>query len=474
MQLVSGPIFIGGCPRSGTTALWNALIKHPNLGPAPDKYQDKELWFMAEFFAGRSETETGRRAHPLDIQFERETATFIDEFMRRHTGSPTGRYVTAYCDNILYTDKLVHLLPEVKVLLLIRHPQDNVWSLLNAFFSSYIRRNRSADLITEDEIVRATEIWKRAARVVLQAMDGKLGPSVLVVRQEQMILEPDVVARSVLDFVGEPFEQAVSDALAFGIINSSFPPGREPSEKSFLEVIPVPDDKARQDFFDRNRRKLVQSPLLCSVVRTHAATEMRLLGYEDHAASIAPGDSNQTGEQPVPSLPQRTAELQEVAVLDATGKVQDSFAQAAQITVRVTAQANQDIANPSVSFVVRDAEGVSIFGTTTFDEGMRLPNLAAGQQLTVQFTFLAALHTGRYSVCASLNSVSRPDYSDNILHHQIDQAAWFDVAYSQQRPVHYKCFVPVAIGIANGQHAISAMNPPPDKSPTVPVAPSRT
>ena len=451
--MTKGPVFIGGCPRSGTTALWNALSKHPNLGCAEGMWQDKELWFMAEFFGGRSKQEPARRLHGLDAEFEREGALFVHQFLKRHCASPAGRYVTAHVDNILWTHKIARLIPEARVLLLIRHPQENVWSLLNSFFSNYIRRGRDPKLIREEEIVKATEIWKERAHVVLDALAGKLGENVVVVRQERMVSEPEALAREVLQFVDEPFEQAVADALSFGIINTSFPPGREPSEKSFLEIVAVPDETARKMFFAESRQRLAQATQVCTIVKSLVAGEMSLLGYEDVANS-----ARQTANEPASadrnvteSPASRAAELREAMILDGAGCLRDAFAPLEEVTLRVVIAANQEVRNPSVSFLVRDAERAPLFGTTTFDEGVKLPDLAAGEELTVRFTFSAALRLGRYSACVACNSVSLPGYADNVLYHQIDDMAFFNVTFAPERPIHYKFHLPITIAVGSGR-----------------------
>src|SRR5262245_58233978 len=219
------PVFICGCPRSGTTALWNALKQHHGLGPAADKWQDKELWFFTEFFQGRKEQEVARRAYKNDQLFELEATLFINDFMTRHCASSSGRYVTAHLDNLFYVRQLLKAIPQAKFLFVVRHPQETVWSLLNSFFAvGFVRKNRAAHLITEEEIVTCTRIWKKAAQVVLEALRGEFGTSTLVVRQEDLILRPRAIAQEVLAFLGEPFDEAVANSLASGIINSSFAP----------------------------------------------------------------------------------------------------------------------------------------------------------------------------------------------------------------------------------------------------------
>lgn len=444
---MQGPIFIGGAPRSGTTALWNALTKHPNLTPREGYGRtDKELWFFAEFFAGRTKRDIGRRTHPLDIEFAHDAVQFIDGFMRWHTAAPNGRYIAALVDNILCAEEILTRLPLARMLMMVRHPQENVWSLLNAFFSGFIRKAKGADLITDEEIGKAVEIWRERAAIVLRALAGELGPRVMVVRQERFILEPEAVSREMLEFVGEPYDPAVAAALSDGVINTSFPPDKEPSEKSFMEVVPVSGQGQREAFFARSRAELVAHPRVCAVVRELAGSEMRQLGYPD-LAELSPAAA------PVQAKT-RAGEIVQVSVVPA----KQSFAIDDIVTVRVVVQANQDISHPSVSYVVHDELGERLFGTTTFDENVKLPDMPAGTQLTVEFAFPAKVRVGEYRVSASFNSVSLPGYVDNVLHHQREYAAAFRVHFTEGRPVHYRFSIPAEIRA----HSHGAANVPQD------------
>jgi hypothetical protein len=442
----SDPIYICGCPRSGTTAVWNALKQHPNLGPAAGKWQDKELWFLEEFFIGRDPLNVARRTHELDQLFAQETVSFINTFMTQHCASPSGRYIAAYVNNILYAREILKYIPGAKFLFVIRHPQENVWSLLNAFFTAgFIRKNRSQELISEEEIVKATQVWRKAAAPVREALHGAFGNSVMVVRQEQMVLSPVALAHDMLDFVREPFVQAVADSLSSGAINSSFASDREPSETSFLHTVPFQTNEQRIAYFERNRAEVASREDVCAVVRTLAAAEMRELGYEDYAsqserfiqASLAQVQTQR-----------RAAELVEVTVTDGTGLPRRTFLPDELMVLRVKLQANRNVTNLSVSFVVRDANLDRLFGTTTFDEFVTLPDLVPGELLEVRFDLNQAVRLGRYYVTVALNSVTNRGYTDNLLHHEIADACEFKVLYSPLRPIHYQFNLPVRVEFA--------------------------
>jgi lipopolysaccharide transport system ATP-binding protein len=117
------------------------------------------------------------------------------------------------------------------------------------------------------------------------------------------------------------------------------------------------------------------------------------------------------------------------------------------IFVEAEIESTTDIQNVSVSFLVRDATGVDILGTTTFDERMTLPPLERDRILRIRFAFKNQLRAGTYGVCVALNRVSRRDYTDNILLDQIDGSVAFGVIENPNRPVHYKIHQPVEIEV---------------------------
>jgi lipopolysaccharide transport system ATP-binding protein len=116
-----------------------------------------------------------------------------------------------------------------------------------------------------------------------------------------------------------------------------------------------------------------------------------------------------------------------------------------RIMLDATVVPHIDVADLSVSFLVRDPTGVDLMGTTTFDERITLPRRKAAERLTVRFAFDNVLHVGNYGISLAVNRVTRRDYSDNVLFDQIDGCIAFAVTPDANRPVHYKFHQPVAI-----------------------------
>ena len=137
--------------------------------------------------------------------------------------------------------------------------------------------------------------------------------------------------------------------------------------------------------------------------------------------------------------------IEEVSVQGCDGAARQFFAFGEEIVVRVAYRAGIDIENLSVSFLVRDATGIDLMGTTTFEEGVRIRSLQAGERDAVHIRFQNRLHAGSYGVSVALNRVTRRDLTDNVLLDHVDAVAAFEVLGDPGRPVHYKFHEPVDV-----------------------------
>src|SRR3990172_3564023 len=140
-------------------------------------------------------------------------------------------------------------------------------------------------------------------------------------------------------------------------------------------------------------------------------------------------------------------QLEEVELLDARGEPCRTFGFGEAVTIEARLRSEVDVEDLSVSFLVRDATGVDLLGTTSFDEGVKVPALGPGDRATLRFTFTNVLRKGSFGVSLAVHRVSRSDYSDNVLFDQVDGCAAFAVAANPARPIHYKFHVPVKIAV---------------------------
>jgi len=138
-------------------------------------------------------------------------------------------------------------------------------------------------------------------------------------------------------------------------------------------------------------------------------------------------------------------QLERVELLDAVRAAVRAVGLGDRVAVEATLRAFVPVDNVSVSFAVRDAAGVSLLGTTTFDERVPLPALEPGTVLTVRFAFEHRLRPGVYSLAVAVTRVTRRDYADARLFDQADGCVTFHALASPERPVHYLVHEPVAI-----------------------------
>lgn len=101
------------------------------------------------------------------------------------------------------------------------------------------------------------------------------------------------------------------------------------------------------------------------------------------------------------------------------------------------------------SYIVRDKARVDLFGTTTFDEEIRLDPTA--RFFVVEFAFDNRLGPGTYSILAAFVECSE-DLSQRVPMDQVDIAGVFKVTFNPLRPVWYAFHQPVSVtGIANDE-----------------------
>ncbi|MBA3655049.1 MAG: sulfotransferase [Actinobacteria bacterium] len=185
------PIFIVGCQRSGTTLLRLILDAHPNLSIGP------ESRFLDDLAKVTGEDWPRIEPYGLPREFfhERFAALFHDFQMtyaqrrgKRRWGDKSPRYT-------LHLPFLDALFPECQVIHVIRDGRDVV--------SSHRERWGYASAY------KATAKWQRYIEAA-RAAGRNLGPARFAeVRYEALVADPEPELRRLLEFLGEPWDDAV-------------------------------------------------------------------------------------------------------------------------------------------------------------------------------------------------------------------------------------------------------------------------
>jgi hypothetical protein len=221
----SCPIFIIGSYRSATSILTWALGQHPNLFPLEETHfiykQAVDLDYLYEIgsqpglrsFIGLAQlTPREFRAH-----FGHACAELIESSRQRtvsHAGSdkfidkrsinidlkfseqdPKQRWIDGTPENAHYVLSLLRLFPAAKFIHILRNPKQVASSLMH--FSTAGARD-----YTEDEAYRT---WTQMVQSCALAEEA-LGPgSILRIRHEDLVADPQATLRHCLAFAGEEF-----------------------------------------------------------------------------------------------------------------------------------------------------------------------------------------------------------------------------------------------------------------------------
>jgi len=117
-----------------------------------------------------------------------------------------------------------------------------------------------------------------------------------------------------------------------------------------------------------------------------------------------------------------SVEITAAALLDATGAPAQIVAAGAQVTVRIEAVMCQDRNDPMVGILIRNRIGMEVYGTNTQIEHVSLGHLAAGDRLSVDFTFACWLTPQQYTLSAAVQ------HADGSSCDWLEDALSFDVA----------------------------------------------
>jgi len=132
--------------------------------------------------------------------------------------------------------------------------------------------------------------------------------------------------------------------------------------------------------------------------------------------------------------------IEEVRLVDFSGTALKAVDFDEEITVSVVFRAFRACRPEVAGFIIRDRFGVELLGTNTAVEGIELPDMKAGERVTVRFRLRLPLLKGHYSVTAAVGyDPDRPVFYD-----WYDHAAVFEMLPPRDRKiVNCKVHLPV-------------------------------
>ena len=213
------PVFMLGCPRSGTTLLASHLGRHPELLALPETH------FFPGSYGGNALTRARAQRTPAryfdyiwtrnprlqDVALEATAlkADFIARdvrdprraldliFIHALKGTGKHRVVEKTPRHINQIDRILRWYPHAKVLCVTRDGRDVVNSLIAAPWT-----HSNAD--------RHTALWRWCMRVGLDRV-ARHPDRVKIVQYEHFVNDPEASLRGICDFIGAPYDAAMLD-----------------------------------------------------------------------------------------------------------------------------------------------------------------------------------------------------------------------------------------------------------------------
>jgi hypothetical protein len=201
-----GPIFIVGCPRSGTTLLRNLLRGHPHIGCPNESFFIPLLYeSWGDPRDSHEAVALGRRIlqivdfnPPVVLRPESFASDrrFRDMVERVFDNWLDQVHKSRWCDKtpvyVRHLDLLARLFPQARVLHIIRDGRDVALSWLRADLEPH-------------NLYTAASAWSELVTAGRGA-GAKLGPSrYLELRYERLVAETETCMREVCAFIEEPF-----------------------------------------------------------------------------------------------------------------------------------------------------------------------------------------------------------------------------------------------------------------------------
>jgi len=185
------PIFVVGCPRSGTTLLRQILDSHSAISCGPES---RFLWGMRGMEDRNWSTLAGFGL-TKDEWHENVRSMFEALHMRYAESQGKSRWADKSPDYALMLDYIDALYPECQVIHIVRDPRD----VIDSWQRFYGKRS----------VRRAAQSWVRYVRSAHDFARGQLEQRATEIRYEDLVRDPEQVLRKLFAWLGEPWEESV-------------------------------------------------------------------------------------------------------------------------------------------------------------------------------------------------------------------------------------------------------------------------
>ena len=232
-QLAKNPVFIVGVPRSGTTMLYNILVRHPSFTGKTEPIWNTETSIFKKYLRHTNGFfEEGK--WPFWYEYFNGNEHYFSEFQKESIRSflvnaalarGSNRILEKTPNHVEHLDFIFETFPQALAVHIIRHPVD--------VFAS-MRKRAQITPLDKDPWLRVSrdEFAQDYVRKVDGTEDYRSDDRLLAIRYEDLTLSPTDEVEKVLKFIGENFNDSVLTGDTPFMIEGKFP---------YQSNVPVPN-----------------------------------------------------------------------------------------------------------------------------------------------------------------------------------------------------------------------------------------
>jgi hypothetical protein len=274
------PVFIVGCPRSGTTLLQHILDAHPDVAIAPETHFIRNFYLKQKLYGDLSQDTNYYQliddiiALPVFLemklnagnfreaakQIERSYAAIFSLILQQFAYDKNARIIGEKTPNhLLYMPTLEKFFPNARFIHIIRDPRAVVNSWRNVPWSN-------------GSVIKDAAVWHRYMRTARLSPPAK--SSLFTLHYEQLILEPKTSLVSICNFLGLPFDREMLLYHSLPSSSQTLNTVREPWKSQAIQPI-------SQKTLDLWQKSLSNSEI--AEIEAVVWSEMKLLGYQQQS-----------------------------------------------------------------------------------------------------------------------------------------------------------------------------------------------
>lgn len=231
--LARNPVFVVGVPRSGTTMLYNILVRHHSFAGNSEPVWNTETSIFKKFIRHTNgffeegkwpfwyEYFGGNREQFRQFQKESIRSFLVNAALARGA----TRVLEKTPNHVDHLDLMFETFPQASAVHIIRHPVDVYASMRKR---AQVTPPDKDPWLKVDHDTFAQDYVRKVNGTEKYKMEGRL----LTVRYEDLTSSPDTEVRKVLEFIGEDFDESIVIGSAPVMTEGKFP---------YQSNVPVPN-----------------------------------------------------------------------------------------------------------------------------------------------------------------------------------------------------------------------------------------